>query len=324
MDILSQFFPPKPKFTEKDLPDLHGKVYIITGSNTGVGKELAQILYSKNATVYIAARSQTKAESAISSIKSACPTSTGSLIFLLLDLADLSTIKASASEFLAKETKLNVLFNNAGLQAPPAGSKSVQGYELQLGVNCLGGFLLTKLLTPILIETAKHEPQNNVRVVWVASQGAEIGSYSPGGIDMDNLNNNDGKISPMSQYARTKAGNYFQGTEYAKLYKNQGIVSIPLNPGNLDSDLYRGSPVLYFFLHLFLLHRPIFGAYTELFAGLSPEVTIEKSGSWVAPWGRFLPIRKDLVQASKSKEEGGMGIARRFWAWQEEQVKQYS
>jgi retinol dehydrogenase-12 len=77
------------------------------------------------------------------------------LAFLRLDLADLTTIKASAEEFLSKETKLHVLFNNAGVMCPPQGSKTPQGYELQLGTNNIGTFMFTKLLTPILNATAR-------------------------------------------------------------------------------------------------------------------------------------------------------------------------
>lgn len=168
-DTLSQFFPPKPQFTEKDIPDLRGKVYIVTGSNTGVGKELAQILYAKNGKVYIAARSEEKAGKAIEDIKKAAPNSAGTLVFLRLDLANLTTIKASVAHFLANENKHHVLFNNAGVMNPEQGSKTIQGNELQLGVNNISPFLFTKLLTPVLISTAKSEPIGTVRVVWVSS-----------------------------------------------------------------------------------------------------------------------------------------------------------
>lgn len=142
---------------------------MITGANTGLGKLLADMLYSKNAKVYVLARSQEKGEKAISDIKSAHPQSKGELLFLKLDLADLSTIKSTADRFLAKESKLHVLFNNAGVMEPVEGAKSAQGFELQLGVNNVGTQLLTKLLTPILAATARQEPAGTVRVVWLSS-----------------------------------------------------------------------------------------------------------------------------------------------------------
>jgi hypothetical protein len=91
----TQFFPPKPDFTEKDVPDLTGKVYLVTGANTGIGKELARVLYSKNARVYFAARSEEKAKNAIQDIRhgSSPAKSSGELVFLPLDLSDLNKVK---------------------------------------------------------------------------------------------------------------------------------------------------------------------------------------------------------------------------------------
>jgi len=321
-DFLSQSYPPKPAFTEKDIPQLRGKVYIVTGSNSGIGKLVAQTLYSKHAKVYIAARSKERALEAIDEIKRANPESAGDLAYLRLDLADLSTIKASAEEFLSKESKLHVLWNNAGIMLPPAGSKSPQGYELQLAVNNIGTFMFTKLLTPTLIATAKKEPPSTVRVVWVASSAAE-GMAPQGGVPMENLDYHDDKMN-IYKYGVSKAGNYLHATEFAKRFKADGVVSIPLNPGNLNTDLWRAQGgVMKTFLKAFLLHPPVYGSYTLLFAGLSPKITIEKTGAYVAPWGRFMNIRKDLVQASKSKAEGGTAVGEQFWQWNEEQVKPY-
>ena len=87
----------------------------MTGANTGIGKEVARILYSKNAAVWIAARNGEKGVNAITSIKEAHPSSGGRLESLQLDLSDLATIRASAEAFLAKEKRLDVLINNAGV-----------------------------------------------------------------------------------------------------------------------------------------------------------------------------------------------------------------
>lgn len=254
------------------------QVYIVTGSNSGVGKEVARILYSKHAKVYVAARSESKAQQAIASIQKAHPSSTGSLVYLHLDLADLSTIKASATDFLSKESQLHVLFNNAGIMQPPQGSKTPQGYELQIGTNNLGPFLFTKFLTPLLIATAKAAPKSTVRVVWAASNGAE---WTPkNGVPLDNLDYHK-DMSAIDKYSISKAGNYFQGTEFARRCETDGVVSIPLNPGNLKTNLYHemGS-VVKKIMEWIMLYDPIYGAYTELFAGLSPECSIEKTGTW--------------------------------------------
>ncbi|KAM5343768.1 hypothetical protein ACJ41O_012305 [Fusarium nematophilum] len=318
----TQVFPPKPAFTEKDLPTLDGKVYIVTGSNTGVGKELARMLYSKNARVYIAARSEERAKKAMEDIKTAIPESRGSMNFLHLDLGDLTTIKTSVDAFTSREKKLHVLFNNAGLQSLQPG-QTAQGYESHLGVNCLGTFMFTKLLTPVLVGTAITEPPNSVRVVWVSSSGTEISGEKSVGIHLDNLDYHVEKPQ-LYKYAMSKVGNYLHGVEYAKRYQAKGVMSIPLNPGNLSSDLYRDqTSFLFRFLTKCLMYPPIWGAYTELYAGLSPDLTLEKTGSWVIPFGRVHPIRRDLTAATKSEAEGGNGTSRKFWEWSEGEVGKY-
>ncbi|KAI1484688.1 hypothetical protein F5X96DRAFT_683405 [Biscogniauxia mediterranea] len=321
---LSQMFPGTPAYTEKDMPeDLSTKVYLVTGANTGVGKEVARILYSKNAVVWVAARNEEKAQNAIQSIKEAYPSSTGRLEFLQLDLSDLTTIKASAEKFLAKENRLDVLFNNAGVMFPPHGSKSAQGYELQLGTNNLGHFLFTQLLTPVMVETAKVAPKDSVRVLWVASSAAELLIPVAGGVDLDNLDYKR-DIFYAYKYGVSKAGNYYHSTEYARRHRDDGIVSVAMNPGNLRSELYRNCGFFESLLSKAVTYPPVNGAYTELFAGLSDEVTMEKSGCWIVPWGRFGDIAPALLLGSKPESEGGTGIAQKFWDWSEEQTKSFA
>ena len=83
----------------------------------------------------------------------------GAIEWLQLDLGDPRKVKESAEKFAEKETRLDVLFNNAGVMAPPQGSKSAQGYELHVGTNNVGPHLLTRLLTPMLVATAKAEAE---------------------------------------------------------------------------------------------------------------------------------------------------------------------
>jgi retinol dehydrogenase-12 len=220
----SQMFPPSPAFTESNLPDLQGKVYIVTGASAGVGKELARLLYSRNGTVYVAARSSEKAQAAITWIREAHPGSQGVLHFLKLDLNDLEGIKPSAEEFLSKEKRLDVLFNNAGVMIPPQGSKTKQGYELQLGTNCIAPFLFTKLLTPLLISTAKSSPRGSVRVIWVSSSAAHLGAPK-GGINMQNLDYKTDK-GAGEKYAASKGGNVLHALEFSRRYKAEGVVSV--------------------------------------------------------------------------------------------------
>jgi retinol dehydrogenase-12 len=142
------------------------------------------------------------------------------LEFLLLDLADLTTIKRSADEFLSKESRLDTLWNNAGVMTPPAGSKSAQGYELQLGTNCLGPFLFTQLLLPILRQTAASSPPNSVRVLFTGSLVAEL-STPKGGINFDDINH-EKTGSQNIAYGQSKVGNIIVGNEFARRNENAG------------------------------------------------------------------------------------------------------
>jgi len=122
-----------PPLTEANLPDQTGRVIIITGGYAGVGQELSRIIYQHNGTVYVAGRSVEKAEKSITDTKALFPGSKGKIDFLKVDLADLTTIKVAVEEFRAKESRLDVLVNNAGVMVPPVGSRSEQGHELQMG-----------------------------------------------------------------------------------------------------------------------------------------------------------------------------------------------
>ncbi|MBE3049903.1 hypothetical protein IMZ48_46880 [Candidatus Bathyarchaeota archaeon] len=170
------------------------------------------------------------------------------------------------------------------MMIPPPGSVTPQGHELQLGVNNIGTFAFTSCLTPLLVKTAKSEAPGTVRVVWVSSIGAEKASHVPGGVPIDDLELDTYKHQHKAKFYRygvSKAGNYLHGAEYAKRHADDGIVSVALNPGNLDSDLYRTmSPLITAVLRRVVLYPSVYGAYTELYAGLSPDVTMEKSGSW--------------------------------------------
>jgi NAD(P)-dependent dehydrogenase (short-subunit alcohol dehydrogenase family) len=286
--IWTQFFPPSPKFTDKDVPDdLAGKVYIVTGANSGMGYELARVLYGKNATVYAACRSEEKAKAAITRIEESTPNSKGKLVFLHLDLADLASVKAACTAFLAQERKLHVLFNNAGVMVGPSKppQKTVQGYELALGVNCVGTFLFTKLLTPTLIASARESPPNTVRVVWLSSFG--LGQFAPEdhGIDMSNLNYHVPKPH-VERYGISKCGDWLLGVEFARRHKQDGIVSVPINPGNVRTALARDQTLGLKMVAHAIVYPIINGVYTQLFAAFSPNVTVEKA-DWTKDWSEY-------------------------------------
>ena len=179
---------------------------------------------TEDATVYIAGRSTSKADAAISQIHDSFPASKGALAFILLDLNDLTTIKPAVEQFKSKENRLDVLWNNAGVMTPPKGSKTVQGYEMQLGCNCLAHFLLTKLLYPVLLQTAATAVPDSVRVCWTGSLVAEL-SVPKGVIDFDDINL-EKSGSQRTRYGQSKAANILLASEFAKRDSSGGVLNL--------------------------------------------------------------------------------------------------
>ncbi|KAI0017572.1 putative estradiol 17 beta-dehydrogenase [Xylariomycetidae sp. FL0641] len=322
----TQFFPPKPGFTVKDLSDsLHGKVYIVTGANSGMGKELARVLYAKGAKVYVACRSEEKGKQTIADIQKTegKRNPKGELVFLHLDLADLTRVKAAADTFLARENKLHVLFNNAGVMIGPNAPETAQGHEHAMGVNCIGPFLFSELLAPVLAGTAKAEPEGSVRVVWLSSFGLETFAPEGKGIDMSNVDYRIPK-SPFERYGISKAATWLLAVEYAR--RHPEVVSVAINPGNIRTELARHQGRLFRLLAGTIVYPIINGVCTQLFAAFSPQVNkqVDWTKNWVIPFGRIAPVRPDLAVAAKYPgEEGGNGNAKEFWEWNERQVHDY-
>ena len=181
----------------------------------------------------------------------------GQLRALILDLADFPTIGIAVNTFLSKENRLDALVHNAGLMTPPAGSKSK--LDLEMATNCLGPFLLNRLLEPILIKTAEAESANSgrVRIVWVASMITV--SVPPGGIQFEKSGRPKVLKNAMQNYMQSKVGNVFLASETAKRLGEKGVISLvgqispshtnlhltfrqSVNPGLMKTELQRHSP----------------------------------------------------------------------------------
>ncbi|KAG9077456.1 hypothetical protein FS749_010650 [Ceratobasidium sp. UAMH 11750] len=314
--MYKETFPGKPRWSIDQIPDLAGQVMIVTGGNAGIGRETCKVLLNKGAKVYLAARSKSKADETIEWLKA--ETGGKSPVFLQLDLADLASVRRAVDEFKQKEQKLDVLFNNGGVMAPPIDMKTSTGYDIQFGTNVLGHYLFTVLLLPVLIHTAQTSPRGHSRVVNVASSGHW---FAPkGGIDYSTLVPNDAtsealrrKLGTQKLYAQSKWANVAFANELARRYESQGIISTSLHPGVIKTELQR-----YMTLGAVLqaLVNPLFwpapyGALTQLYAGTTPEGS-KLSGQYLIPWARLSKSRADTRD-----EEAG----RKLWAWLEEQVK---
>ena len=160
--------------TTSDIPDLIGKVAVITGSNAGLGFHIASDLAGAGARVIMACRNETKAIEAANKIRMKSPR--GTVETMTLDLADLSSVTTFSERLHSTVDRLDILGNNAGLMALDE-SKTVDGFETQFGVNHLGHFALTGLVMPLLLATPGS------RVVNHSSMG-----HRPGKMRLDDLN----------------------------------------------------------------------------------------------------------------------------------------
>ncbi|ETW78254.1 hypothetical protein HETIRDRAFT_411342 [Heterobasidion irregulare TC 32-1] len=305
--LLTQWFPPRSHFSVSDIPDLTGRVALVTGGNSGIGKETVRALLSHNATVYVAARDRSKATAAIADLKR----DTGKdAIFLECDLADMHSVKRATEEFLGKETELHMLYNNGGVMWPSASLLTKDGYDLQWGTNVVGHFLLTKLLIPALLAGARSSPDAKARVVTTASMGAYFDV-----IDWDSFRPGPArdKLNTYTLYNQSKHGNVVFAKELARRYGDKGIVSTSVNPGNLKTELQRHlDPISRFLIQLVLYPVP-YGALTQLWAGTSPE-TVDLNGKFFIPWARVGECRPET-----SDPENG----RRLWEWLENETRDF-
>ncbi|KAI0424824.1 hypothetical protein F5Y09DRAFT_323399 [Xylaria sp. FL1042] len=326
----TQTYPPAPQFTSVPPGSQKGRVFIVTGGNTGIGFEICKLLFPSGAIIYMASRSKNKAEEAIKTIEAGIPEGTegrGQLKFLHLDLSDLKSVKATAESFASQESKLDVLWNNAGIGANVLkfGERTAQDLEVFMGVHCVATLLFTQLLLPQLkaaVAAAGPSGAGQTRVIWTAS-GLVDNSAPPNGVDFSVLDR--GFENRVTNYGASKAGTWYLGREFAR--RNDDILSVTLNPGNLKAGSFNGTAApIYFTLSLLgMIHDPVYGGYTNLYAGLSPDLKIEHNGTYVIPWGRRRPdseiMRKDILKAMALESEGGLGYAKKFWEWCEEQWK---
>ncbi|KAL2811950.1 hypothetical protein BJX63DRAFT_263741 [Aspergillus granulosus] len=216
---------------ERDIPDLSGKVVLVTGGNAGLGKEsIRQILSHNPEHVFLAARSEQKAKAALEDLKSSSPNAASKLTWLALDLSSTKSVQGAAESFKAQSSRLDILILNAGVMSLPPGETDL-GHEIQLGTNHTGHFLLTKLLLPTMLRTAE-EPGSDVRVVSLSSIGHNLAPSFETILDQDRLK----KCNTHARYGASKVANILFAAELARRYPS--IMAVSVHPGMIATDLY--------------------------------------------------------------------------------------
>ncbi|TFK99249.1 NAD-P-binding protein [Pterulicium gracile] len=318
MVSLGLVFPPKSLFLpERDMPDLTGFVTMVTGGYAGIGYQTVKALLKKNAKVYIAGRSRTKAEEAIGKLRNEVNGRVDAH-FLELDLGNLKSVKRAVGDYTNRESKLHILFNNGGVMHPPLESLTSDGYDDQFGINVLGHFYFTKLLLPILLATAAQPsprpfsgPTCRVRVVNTSS----IAHYNATGIDFSIVRGHSekrNKVGIEALYGQSKLANVIFAQELHKRYGDMGIVSTSLHPGIVKSELQRNfGGFQKCFMKIMPYTAESHGPLTQLWAGTSPE-TETYGGKYFTAWARL---------GEPSPKAGDARLGEELWNWLEDQVK---
>jgi NAD(P)-dependent dehydrogenase (short-subunit alcohol dehydrogenase family) len=283
------------KWTTHNIPDQSGKIAIVTGANSGIGYEAARALALRGATVIMACRSLEKGKDAADRIRSENPPAEVTL--QKLDLADLSSVRQFAENFLAEYDRLDILINNGGIMATPYG-KTADGFEQQFGTNHLGHFALTGLLFGLL----KSTPES--RVITVTSYGHYFGRINFGDLNSERF------YQRWLAYAQSKLANVLFGFELQRrsVLSSNNPISVVVHPGYAATNLQHTTR-LWTFLNPILAQSPEMGALPTLYAATSPEI---HGGEYIGPDG-FLGQHGYPHLARPSGGSRDQAVAQRLW-----------
>jgi retinol dehydrogenase-12 len=268
--------------------DLAGKVFIVTGANTGIGKITAGDLASRGGHVILACRSEAKTTPVVDEIKRT--TKNDKVEFMALDLADQNSVRSFAEAFLARKLPLHGLINNAGLVTR---GTTKEGFELIFGVNHLGHYLLTRLLLDHLKQT------KGARVVNVSSRA----HYRAKAIDWGALQKTTKTVSGFHEYTVSKLANVLFTQELAKRLEGSGVTTYAVHPGGVATDVWRRIPQPFRWLMNRFLISPEEGAKSTLRAATDPALATET--------GRYYTQDGSERRASRIATED---LARTLWS----------
>lgn len=277
-----------------------GKIAIVTGANSGLGKEITIGLAKKDIKVIMACRNIDKAEDAKSEIIKSIPQA--DIEIMKLDLNSLKSVRKFAESYCTKYNQLDLLIENAGIMIPPF-SKTEDGFESQMGVNYFGHFLLTNLLMPTLNKT------EGARITTTSSIAHENAK-----IDFNNLNS-EISYSKIGAYGQSKLACLMFAYELQSRLQEAGsnVIAVSAHPGVSKTNLFSHIPKLVQFiinpiLPLFT-HTPEKAALPMLYAALNENV---KGGEYFGPTGfngmKGKPGKVDSKPQSKDKN-----VAKKLW-----------
>ncbi|TCC05793.1 oxidoreductase [Kribbella soli] len=288
-----------------DVPDLTGRLALVTGATSGLGYETAFELLRHGADVLVAARNPEKAAQAAETLTQKAgraPT------VLELDLADLASVQRAAEEVVKSYDRLDLLINNAGVMAPPY-RQTLDGFELQLGTNHLGHFALTGRLFPLLVKGS--------RVVTVSS----FMHKTVRGISEDDLRRPAGSYRKWESYGKSKLANLLFMLELDRRARaaGAGLLSVGAHPGYASTHLQAAGPELagralqarlWGAATRAVAQSAAAGAWPSLYAATYPDL---RPGSFVGP--SFFEYRGTPKVVLPTRTAQDPELAKRLWAW---------
>ncbi len=295
-------------WTKNDIPDLTGKVIIVTGGNSGLGYEAVRLFTENGAEVILASRSLERGEQAKEKILQLSPP--GKIVVMELDLSDLGSVHRFCSSFSTNYAKLDILLNNAGIMTTPY-HLTLDGFEGQLGTNHLGHFALTGILWDILSRT------HGSRIVNVSSLAHKSGTFDFNHLQFDG----DQGYTPLGAYGRSKLANLLFTYELQRRIEKSGKtpMAVAAHPGVSDTDLGRHlkHKVLYKLLRPLVglfAQDPKQGTLPEVRAAVDPQVT---GASYYGPSGRG-ELKGHPILVNSNAASHDLEDARRLWELSEE------
>jgi len=304
-----------PAWTAADVPSLEGRVALVTGPTSGIGREVTRVLARRGAHVLLACRDVAAGEALAAELRGGRGPARGRADVVPLDLADLRRVEQAAARTRDLVDALDVVVLNAGVMGVPQRRTTAQGFELQLGVNHLGHVALVAHLLPLVL---RRPP---ARVVTVTSA-----SHRLVGLDVDDLRAS-GRYRPWVAYARSKLANVLFALELDRRARAAGrdLVSVAAHPGVTRTRLGRRGP-------LQGLPGPVGvvvaagsrvvgqsarrGALPLLYAATAPGVA---GGACYGPGGPF-ELVGGPVAVTPSARALDEELAARVWRWSEEAV----
>jgi NAD(P)-dependent dehydrogenase (short-subunit alcohol dehydrogenase family) len=297
--------PQRSGWSEADVPDLSGRIAVVTGANSGLGFETARVLAGAGARVVLACRDAGRAGGAIEAIRARH--AGADVVALALDLASLASVRDFAKAFSDRYDRLDLLCNNAGVMAIPE-RRTADGFEMQIGTNHLGHFALTGLLLDQL------RAAEAARVVTVSSTMHKLGR-----IRFDDLNWSRG-YQKWPAYGQSKLANLLFAYELQRRFEQAGwsAQSLAAHPGYASTELQATGPRMEgsAFRERFMgLANRVFsqsaamGALPTLRAATAPD---SRGGEYYGPGG-FMEMQGPPVRVESNRRSRDPEAARRLW-----------